>query len=88
MPDIELNARTVASASDEELRRALKRKSDAGSLIVPLARSSKEVDFGQAREEMIRVAAYFLAERRGFSPGAELDDWLEAEASIDRRLNE
>jgi hypothetical protein len=31
---------------------------------------------------MISVAAYFLAEKRGFSGGGELDDWLEAEAQV------
>ncbi len=31
------------------------------------------------------VAAYFLAERRGFVPGRELDDWLAAEAAIRAR---
>lgn len=33
-------------------------------------------------EENIRVAAYFLAEQRGFGPGCELDDWLAAERSM------
>jgi hypothetical protein len=37
-----------------------------------------------AREAMIREAAYYLAERRGFAPGHDLEDWLAAEASIDR----
>ena len=36
------------------------------------------------REELIRTAAYFRAERRGFAPGGELEDWLEAEREIDR----
>lgn len=31
------------------------------------------------RERMIQEAAYFLALRRGFAPGHELDDWLAAE---------
>ena len=35
------------------------------------------------REAMIREAAYFRAQRRGFAQGAELDDWLAAEAEID-----
>ena len=30
-----------------------------------------------------RIAAYFLAERRGFVPGHELDDWLAAEDAIE-----
>ena len=39
-----------------------------------------------AREEMIRTAAYLLAERRGFRPGRELDDWLEAERQVERAM--
>lgn len=38
------------------------------------------------REAMIREAAYFRAERRGFAAGHELDDWLAAELEIDRWL--
>jgi hypothetical protein len=39
----------------------------------------------QGREERIRVAANFKAERRGFVPGHELDDWLAAEEEEDSR---
>jgi hypothetical protein len=31
---------------------------------------------------MISEAAYYRAQRRGFAPGSELDDWLGAEAEI------
>ncbi len=31
------------------------------------------------RLETIAAAAYYKAEARGFSPGQELDDWLQAE---------
>lgn len=34
------------------------------------------------------IAAYFRAERRGFVPGHEAEDWLAAEAEIALRLNE
>lgn len=30
-------------------------------------------------QHQIEVAAYLKAEHRGFAPGHELDDWLEAE---------
>ncbi len=30
----------------------------------------------------ISLAAYYKAERRGFSPGREKEDWLEAERDI------
>jgi len=32
---------------------------------------------------MIQIAAYYLAEKRSFAAGHELDDWLEAERCID-----
>ena len=40
---------------------------------------------GQAdgREERVRAAAYALAAERGFAPGREVDDWLQAERQID-----
>jgi hypothetical protein len=36
-----------------------------------------------AREAAIAREAYYRAERRGFAPGYELDDWLAAEAEVD-----
>ena len=35
-----------------------------------------------AMGDMIATAAYFIAERRSFSPGHELDDWLAAEREV------
>jgi len=35
------------------------------------------------RDEMVRIAAYFRAERRGFAPGYEVADWLAAQAEVD-----
>lgn len=35
------------------------------------------------RRRRIQVAAYYLAEHRGFAPGHELDDWLAAEDAIE-----
>jgi len=37
----------------------------------------------EKRRTMIREAAYYRAERRGFAPGYELQDWLTAEREID-----
>lgn len=36
-------------------------------------------------QEQIATAAYYKAERRGFTPGMELEDWLEAEKEIQER---
>ncbi|MDY6944114.1 MAG: DUF2934 domain-containing protein [Pseudomonadota bacterium] len=39
--------------------------------------------FSESREARIAEAAYWRAERRGFAPGQEIDDWLNAERDID-----
>jgi hypothetical protein len=36
-------------------------------------------------DSMVRTAAYFRAERRGFAPGHEWEDWLAAEAEVGTR---
>jgi hypothetical protein len=52
---------------------------------VPLARPiGVSVD---ARREMIAKAAYLRAERRGFVPGSEEEDWLAAEKEVDALLS-
>jgi hypothetical protein len=38
------------------------------------------------RHSSIARAAYFRSQNRGFLPGFELEDWLAAEAEVDRRL--
>jgi hypothetical protein len=38
------------------------------------------------RRARIAECAYYRAARRGFDPGHELEDWLTAEAEIDRML--
>jgi hypothetical protein len=38
------------------------------------------------RNACIAKAAYFIAMRRAFSPGHELEDWLTAENEVDARL--
>ena len=39
------------------------------------------------RRELVAAEAYFRAERRGFAPGHELEDWVAAEAAVDSRLS-
>ena len=40
----------------------------------------------ELRRQMVAAAAYFIAERRGFTAGHELDDWIAAEAAVDFQL--
>jgi len=50
------------------------RPSTVGSLLVS----------AEARQRMIREAAYFRYAQRGFEHGHDLDDWLAAEADVER----
>ena len=40
----------------------------------------------ETRRRLVAAEAYFLAERRGFAAGNELEDWVLAEANVDSRL--
>jgi hypothetical protein len=86
MPSKRSSAENLKSASDNVVRFA--REPSTGSRAATSALPPDGLDFRAAREEMIRVAAYYIAEQRGFVPGAELEDWLIAESEIDALLNE
>ena len=43
---------------------------------------------GPERYHKVAEAAYLRAEHRGFRPGCELQDWLEAEAEVDKLLTQ
>lgn len=40
----------------------------------------------EERQRLVERAAYFRAEKRGFAPGCELEDWVEAEAEVLRLI--
>lgn len=40
----------------------------------------------EQRNHYVSVAAFYIAERRGFTLGCPQDDWLAAEAEIDRLI--
>lgn len=67
-------AKATAKAAAETPARAKGRKPSS----VPL----------EQRTHYIEMAAYYIAERRGFAPGNPLEDWVQAEAEIDRLLAE
>jgi hypothetical protein len=62
----------------------------AGDMIDDLGASIEEDTKGEIggelRHRMISEAAYQLYAERGYVDGLELDDWLQAEAEVDRRL--
>ena len=66
------------------------RKGEANPKGTPAGESEKAGAGGvnsETRHQMVAVAAYYLAEQRGFCPGYEIDDWLAAQEEVDRRLS-
>jgi Protein of unknown function (DUF2934) len=37
--------------------------------------------------KLVSEAAYYRAKQRGFTPGHELEDWIQAEAEVMRRVS-
>ena len=50
------------------------------------ARALRNVYTREQRHKMIATMAYFLAEKRGFTPGKSDEDWLNSEKIIDDLL--
>jgi len=66
-------------------------RADAQEAAEPVSIVSRSAAFmepidPQHRVSMISEAAFYLAERRSFDPGHEMDDWLTAERAIDLLL--
>ena len=63
-----------------------------GELVIPFNTENKSETHEETKtradklKTMIRDAAYFLAEKRGFISGHELEDWIKAEMEILRNL--
>jgi hypothetical protein len=72
---------SVKPAADEAPA-AKKPRAPRKTLTTKASAESASEDLGG----MIATAAYYLAAARNFTPGHELDDWLEAERSVRARL--
>ena len=71
----------VQSSSTPRGTRTTARTAQPKARPVPPALIDQEL-----RRSMIERAAYFRAERRGFEPGHEAEDWLAAESEVDAAL--
>jgi hypothetical protein len=61
----------------------------AGVDTLTAARGAGSIQSAQSDiASMIAEAAYFRAERRGFTPGYEIEDWIAAEIELKARLDE
>lgn len=69
-------------SATKKAKAATSKKKTSSSRRKPVSRLASPVTPEQ-RQQMIEEAAYYEAERRGFTPGNAIDDWLAAEALVD-----
>jgi hypothetical protein len=81
---IRSNAQPSKSASPAKAA-AAKPTAPAPKAPAPKATKATQVS-AEERWRMIAEAAYFRAEKRGFSGGDPADDWVQAEKQIDALL--
>ncbi len=67
-----------------KLKKSTKIKTEPSAAKESAPEQSNQVD----RNQMISEAAYYIAEKRDFSPPQENEDWLEAEKQIEEMLGE
>jgi hypothetical protein len=74
--------RAAAAPKSARKRAATSSKAIVRKPVGTPARAAVATPSATEREEMVRTAAYYRAERRGFTPGYEWEDWLAAEAEV------
>ena len=80
-PDTPNTPDPISAAEGPPLKRPLRAPPKPAPAAAPRMRVTAE-----ARRALIAESAYLRAERRGFAPGHEVDDWLEAEVEVDALL--
>ena len=61
---------------------------DSAVIVVPESDQTVSTSIDpDVRRQLVAAEAYFLAERRGFAAGHELEDWVAAEAAVDLRCH-
>ena len=79
-------AKTVAPlASAPQVNAPAAKKAAAKANPDPVAATGTTISPEQ-RLHYVEVAAFYIAERRGFTPGHPVDDWSAAEAEVDRLI--
>ena len=76
-----VNPADPAPVTDDSTTRAARARRSPPVVMPPRPKLTPE-----ARHALIAEAAYLRAERRGFEPGHETEDWLAAEAEVDALL--
>lgn len=82
-------ARTPGSRPVQARKPATKAAPDTPRMRAPERETSANTQAGLSPEEvykLIQESAYFKAKARGFAPGHEVQDWIEAEQEVRSRL--
>lgn len=72
---------STAAAPKPDSKAGAPRKPTVSNLRPERSPSPEEV------RRLIEEAAYYRAKQRGFEPGHELEDWIQAESEVRRRLD-
>jgi Protein of unknown function (DUF2934) len=82
----EAPAKKVAKKTAVKTREAPAKKVAKKSTITTKPHTTSINITSEERWKLVAIAAYHKAEKRGFAPGSELQDWAEAEQEIDELL--
>jgi hypothetical protein len=70
--------------TDQRKTKTENARTDGGPEVTAAHLERRDIpSFSESRAARIAEAAYWRAERRGFTGGQELDDWLAAEKEVD-----
>lgn len=67
-------------------KKAVSQPKDASSTVMKASTAPRPAMTTEQRNHYVAVAAFYIAERRGFTLGNPQQDWLQAEAEIDRLI--
>ena len=74
----------MAAPAKKSSARIPAKPAEAGPAVTP-AKAAGALD-ARERYELVAREAYYLAEKRGFAQGRELEDWIAAEQLVAARL--
>lgn len=79
-------ATPLAAPAKPRKPRTPKAAPDAAQVHLKASSATKPTLTEEQRQHFVAVAAFYIAERRGFTLGNPVQDWLDAEAEIDRMV--
>ena len=79
--------RNNAATPEPDTRAGASRSDTPSSASTPLGGYARAEVSSEEMRRQIAEAADFRAKQRGFEPGHEIEDWIEAESEVMNRIN-